>query len=184
MTGMAENVTTNDISFEPAPAAGHRTYQEYVARALRIFERTREAFYKINPLDQAIIEAGDRWREASVSLMRWGESLYMKRNGTQEDKNYALELMNIAAKGSADCCDQISLHYDMLESEHPELIKDLLASEKAELKHLDVLRRMLDTQAKFVIAAAEGYDFTRYEQEMNEKVSREVPETYSAIFVK
>ena len=58
--------------------------------------------------------------------------------------------MDVVTKDSATRCDNVSQYYDILAEKKPDNTQALLDAEKADLKHLDVLSRMIETQEKYI----------------------------------
>ena len=157
MSGMNDNINSasaqtgqSEVSPDVQLKAGYRTYENYLYRVQIIYNRTKDDFFTLRADDARLLEAAERWRIAAVSLMRWAGSFYKKSDATAETRALALTIMDVVTKDSATRCDNVSQYYDILAEKKPDNIQALLNAEKADLKHLDVLSRMIETEEKYI----------------------------------
>ena len=166
---------------EAALISGYRTLEEYLARAEKIYQRTKDDFFALGMIDERLLDAADRWREAGVALMRWAASYYRKLNSTDEERDYALKLMDRVTKDSGTRCDNVSRYYDLLEMKTPDDLKNLRIAEKADLKHLETLSRMIETQQMYIRREENAAGHMDREQRMMAEASKGIRETYDRI---
>ena len=143
-----ENISDADLEINLQP--GYRTYVNYLERALEIYDRTRAAFFALKANDRVLLAAAKRWERATITLERWAESYFLKTGGTEEERLQASEIMDMISKDSAARSTNISRYYDLLAEHHPEKQAELEEAEKADLHHLDVLNRVLNTQESYL----------------------------------
>ena len=174
-----ENISDADLDMSLKP--GYRTYANYLERAQAIYDRTRTAFFSLKASDRALLAAAERWERAAVTLMRWVESFFYTCDGTDDDRRQALEIMDRVSKDSAARSSNISRYYDLLEQTQPDKIDELMEAEKADLHHLNVLDRMLNTQSGFIKRLEMGEAGWTREQEMEYEASKKVRKTYARI---
>ena len=165
----------------PALPAGSRTYENYLNRALTIYLRAQDAFSALKPDDRALLKAADRWKRAAVSLERWAASLFNKLGGSEEERNLALEIMARVTNDSAFRSESISRYYDLLAENKPEAEAELEEAEKADLMHLDVLNRMINTQSDYIRRLVKNDAGENKELQLQTEYSRDIRDTYSRI---
>ena len=187
MSEMIENIRETENQGQdpdfgvPALTEGSRTYENYLYRAMVINDRARQAFRSLRPDDRALLKAAERWKRASISLERWAGSLYQKLNGTDEEQKFALEIMNQVTNDSAERSDGISRYYDLLEEKKPDAAEELEEAEKADLMHLDVLQRAINTQSAYIRRIEKSGELENREMMLETKYSRDIPDTYARI---
>ncbi|MBQ6519786.1 MAG: hypothetical protein IJI14_13775 [Anaerolineaceae bacterium] len=166
-----------DLNLRP----GYRTCDNYLARAQVIYDRAKDAFFALKANDRALLAAAKRWERASVTLVRWAQTFFIKSGSTDEQRRSALEVIDRAAKDSAARSENISRYYDLLEQTGPEKTEELLEAENADLHHLDVLNRMLSTQSRCIKSLASGKGGMSREFEMEYEASKEIRDIYARI---
>ena len=186
MSEMINNISNDTAQTEASECVitlktGYRTYENYLIRVQDIYNRTKEEFFKLSPDDGRLLSAAERWRAAAVSMMRWAGSFYRKWNGTAEERALAMKIMDLVTKDSATRCDNVSQYYDLLAQKNPDNEKALLDAEKADLKHLEVLSRMIETQARYIRLEIESPYYESKEMRLEKKASEGIRETYDRI---
>ena len=113
--------------------------------------------------------------------MRWAGSFYKKSDATAETRALALTIMDVVTKDSATRCDNVSQYYDILAGKNPDNTQALLDAEKADLKHLDVLSRMIETQEKYIRKETEDPGHESREIRLQREASVGIRDTYDRI---
>ena len=126
----AAQASQSEAAFAVPLKTGYRTYENYLLRARTIYDRAVTDFFKLSGDDPRLLDAAERWRAASVSLMRWACSFYRKIDATPEQRELALKLMDSVTKDSATRCDNVSQYYDILAGKNPDNAQALLDAEK------------------------------------------------------
>ena len=174
-----ENISDADLEINLQP--GYRTYVNYLERALDIYDRTRAAFFAHKANDRALLAAAKRWERAAITLERWAGSYFLKADGTEEDRLKATEIMDMISKDSAARSTNISLYYDLLAEHYPEKQDELDEAEKADLHHLDVLNRVLNTQESYLKRLAMGEAGCTREERLEYECSKTIRDRYARI---
>ena len=162
-------------------AEGYRTYENYLERALAIYNRAKAYFHTLSANDRELLKAAERWKRAAVQLERWAGSFFNKRDGSSGDKIRAMELMDMISKDSAERSTNVSRYYDLLEEAEPDNAAALEEAEKADLTHLDVLRKMLNTQDSYAGRLESGDAGMTVERQAEREYSGKIRDTYSRI---
>ena len=171
----------SEVSLDVQLKAGYRTYENYLYRVQIIYNRAKDDFFTLRADDARLLEAAERWRIAAVSLMRWAGSFYKKSDATAETRALALTIMDVVTKDSATRCDNVSQYYDILAEKKPDNTQALLDAEKADLKHLDVLSRMIETQEKYIRKETEDPGHESREIRLQREASVGIRDTYDRI---
>ena len=177
----AAQASQSEAAFAVPLKTGYRTYENYLLRARTIYDRAVTDFFKLSGDDPRLLDAAERWRAASVSLMRWACSFYRKIDATPEQRELALKLMDSVTKDSATRCDNVSQYYDLLAAKDPSNTEALLKAEKADLLHLDVLSRMVETQSKYIRMQTESPEHESVELRLEREASKESREYFPHI---
>ena len=177
----AAQASQSEAAFAVPLKTGYRTYENYLLRARTIYDRAVTDFFKLSGDDPRLLDAAERWRTASVSLMRWACSFYRKIDATPEQRELALKLMDSVTKDSATRCDNVSQYYDLLAAKDPANTEALLKAEKADLLHLDVLSRMIETQSKYIRMQTESPEHESVELRLEREASKESREYFPHI---
>ena len=125
-------------------------HDNYLERTQVIYERAKSEFNSLKMGDPQILELAERWRVVAVQLMRTACGFFGKLNRTDETRARALQIMDMVTKDSASRSSSVSRYYDLLEGKFPEQKEMLRIVEKADLKHLEVVDRMIRTQISYI----------------------------------
>ena len=156
-------------------------HDNYLERTQVIYERAKSEFNSLKMGDPQILELAERWRVVAVQLMRTACGFFGKLNRTDETRARALQIMDMVTKDSASRSSSVSRYYDLLEGKFPEQKEMLRIVEKADLKHLEVVDRMIRTQISYIEKEDEENGGLTREQRMEREASKDVRKTYDRI---